>query len=115
MICLKCGCESPEGARFCKKCGADLNGQTEETSFTASSGMANTDGAPGYEKDETRHEMEKAHDLAARTDRGDPFVHARFEQYGFSEEEMIYWAKQIRMYTSAEGVEELLDSNFTSD
>ena len=35
-------------------------------------------------------------------------AYARFEQYGFSEEEMIYWAKQIRMYTSAEGVEELL-------
>ena len=35
-------------------------------------------------------------------------AYARFEQYGFSKEEMIYWAKQIRMYTSAEGVEELL-------
>ena len=35
-------------------------------------------------------------------------AYARFEQYGFSEKEMIYWAKQIRMYTSAEGVEELL-------
>ena len=34
--------------------------------------------------------------------------YARFEQYGFSEEEVIYWAKQIRLYTSAEGVEALL-------
>ena len=34
----------------------------------------------------------------------------RFEQYGFSEEEMIYWSKEVRMYTSAEGVEELLNS-----
>lgn len=34
-------------------------------------------------------------------------AYARFEQYGFSEEEMIYWAKQTRMYASAEGVEEL--------
>ena len=33
----------------------------------------------------------------------------RFEQYGFSEEEMIYWSKEVRMYTSAEGVEELLN------
>ncbi len=33
----------------------------------------------------------------------------RFEQYGFSEEEMIYWSKEIRMYTSAEGIEELLN------
>lgn len=33
----------------------------------------------------------------------------RFEQYGFSEEEMIYWSKKVRMYTSAEGVEELLN------
>lgn len=37
-------------------------------------------------------------------------AYARFEQYGFSEKEMIYWAKQIRMYTSAEGVEELLSA-----
>ena len=35
-------------------------------------------------------------------------AYARFEQYGFSEEEMIYWAKRIRMYMSAKGVEELL-------
>ena len=35
-------------------------------------------------------------------------AYARFEQYDFSEEEMIYWAKHIRMYTSAEDVEELL-------
>ena len=35
-------------------------------------------------------------------------AYPRFEQYGFSEEEMIYWVKQTRMYTSAEGVEELL-------
>ena len=35
--------------------------------------------------------------------------HERFEQYGFSEEEMIYWSKEVRMYTSAEGVEELLN------
>ena len=34
-------------------------------------------------------------------------AYARFEQYGFSKEEMIYWAKRIRMYASAEGVEEL--------
>ena len=34
----------------------------------------------------------------------------RFEQYGFSEEEMIYWSKEIRMYTSPQGVEELLNS-----
>lgn len=33
----------------------------------------------------------------------------RFEQYGFSEDEMIYWSKEVRMYTSAEGVEELLN------
>ena len=33
----------------------------------------------------------------------------RFEQYGFSEEEIIYWSKEVRMYTSAEGVEELLN------
>ena len=33
----------------------------------------------------------------------------RFEQYGFSEEEMMHWSKEIRMYTSAEGVEELLN------
>ena len=33
----------------------------------------------------------------------------RFEQYGFSEEEMIYWSKEVRLYTSAEGVEELLN------
>lgn len=33
----------------------------------------------------------------------------RFEQYGFSEEEMIYWSKEVRMYTSAEGVAELLN------
>ena len=45
-------------------------------------------------------------------------AYARFEQYGFSEEEMIYWAKQIRMNTSAEGVEEQLRAvgfNFTRD
>ena len=35
--------------------------------------------------------------------------HERFKQYGFSEEEMIYWSKEVRMYTSAEGVEELLN------
>lgn len=35
-------------------------------------------------------------------------AYTRFEQYGFAEEEMIYWAKQIRMYSSAEGIEELL-------
>ena len=35
-------------------------------------------------------------------------AYERFEQYDFSDEEVIYWAKQIRMYTSAEGVEELL-------
>jgi len=34
--------------------------------------------------------------------------YARFEQYGFSEEEMIYWSKEIRMYTSAARIEELL-------
>ena len=34
--------------------------------------------------------------------------YARFEQYDFTEEEMIYWAKRVRMYTHAEGVEELL-------
>ena len=34
----------------------------------------------------------------------------RFEQYGFSEEEMIFWSKEIRMYTSPQGVEELLNS-----
>jgi len=34
----------------------------------------------------------------------------RFEQYGFSEEEIIYWSKEIRMYASAEGVEELLNN-----
>ena len=33
----------------------------------------------------------------------------RFEHYGFSEDEMIYWSKEVRMYTSAEGVEELLN------
>lgn len=33
----------------------------------------------------------------------------RFDQYGFSEDEMIYWAKRIRMYSSADGVEELLN------
>lgn len=32
----------------------------------------------------------------------------RFEQYGFSKDEIIYWAKQIRLYASAEGIEELL-------
>lgn len=35
-------------------------------------------------------------------------AHTRFEQYDFTEEEMVYWAKRVRMYTSAEGVEELL-------
>ena len=34
----------------------------------------------------------------------------RFEQYGFSEEEIIYWSKEIRIYTSPQGVEELLNN-----
>ena len=36
-------------------------------------------------------------------------LYERFEHYGFSEDEMIYWSKKVRMYTSAEGVEELLN------
>ena len=32
----------------------------------------------------------------------------RFEHYGFSEDEMIYWSKEVRLYTSAAGIEELL-------
>ena len=32
----------------------------------------------------------------------------RFEEYGFSEEEMIFWLKQIRMFASIESLEELL-------
>ena len=36
-----------------------------------------------------------------------------FKQYEFTDEEIVYWCKQIRMYTSAEDVAELLtDSGF---
>lgn len=37
--------------------------------------------------------------------------HTRFEQYGFSEEEMIYWLKRVRLYSDAESVEELLSAS----
>lgn len=37
--------------------------------------------------------------------------HTRFEQYGFSEEEMIYWLKRVRLYSDAEIVEELLSAS----
>lgn len=35
-------------------------------------------------------------------------AYERFEQYGFSEEERLYWSKKIRIYSSPEGVAELL-------
>ncbi|MCQ2436460.1 MAG: class I SAM-dependent methyltransferase [Clostridia bacterium] len=37
-------------------------------------------------------------------------AYERFKQYDFSVDEMIYWAKRIRMYPSTDGVEELLNN-----
>jgi len=34
--------------------------------------------------------------------------YARFAEYGFSEQEMMHWLKQVRMYASADNVKELL-------
>lgn len=37
-------------------------------------------------------------------------AYARFQQYDFSDEEMVYWLKKIKMYSTAENTEELLVS-----